>query len=80
MKNLILVLAMLLISDCAFADHESAAKRKALQATVKHFEIDKMARKLEKKYIPKDVRIIGGNIFLVADVIIKQRIVVKWTF
>lgn len=79
MRFLVLVL-LLSISSSAFAGQDEKAIRKAAEAAAKHFELDKMAKKLEKKYINDDVRYYGGYAWIVADVVIQQRITYKWTF
>lgn len=71
---------MLLVTECAFGGQDEKAIRKAAEAAVKHFKLDKVAKKLEKRYINDDVREYGGYAWIVADVIIQQRITYKWTF
>lgn len=71
---------LVIFSASAKASAESEALKNLQRALIKQFKIDKMARKLEKKYIHEDVRFYGGHAWVVADVIIKQRVTYKWTF
>lgn len=71
---------MLLITQCAFGGQEEKAIRKASEAAIKHFKLDKVAKQLEKKYVHEDVRKYGGYAWIVADVIVQQKVTYKWTF
>ena len=71
---------MLFMAEYSFADAGDQAIRKAGQAAIKHFGIDKMARRFEKRYIHEDIRTYGGYTVSLADIIIKQRVVLKWKF
>lgn len=79
MKHIVLILIFTLC-NAAYAGEDEKALRKAGEAAVKHFKIDRMLKRFEKRYIHDDVRTYGGYTITVADIIIKQRITYEWTF
>lgn len=79
MKHLITVL-FCLICSAAFAGQEEKAFRKAAEAAIKQFKIDKMAKRLEKRYIHEDVRVVGGYAISITRIITEQKVTYKWTF
>jgi hypothetical protein len=42
--------------------------------------IDQQLKVYEKKYIPEDVRRLGGNVLVLTKIALEQRIIFKWEF
>ena len=50
------------------------------EATYKQTELDKKVKKLEKKYLNKDLKKYGGYTILITDIMINQRFQYEWKF
>lgn len=58
---------------------EQAAKHLG-QALYKQFDIGVYLRRMEKRYIHKDVKKYGAYVFIIGDIAIRQEIRFKWEF
>jgi hypothetical protein len=42
--------------------------------------IDKQLKEYEKRYIPEEVRRLGGNVLVLTKMALEQKVVLKWEF
>lgn len=71
------------VPSVVLADNDTQTRRalrKASEAFYKQSGLDKRVRYLEKKYIPRPVREVGGWVFWGVDVYNKRMITYTWEF
>lgn len=56
------------------------AVKAVAKATYKETNLDDQIKRLEKRYISKQMRVYGGYVSLVAKIVNDKRISVEWTF
>jgi hypothetical protein len=77
----LLVSAALLVTPGALAgDGYDKASKHVAKALWKEYRIDKALRRLEKKYISKDVRAVTGVVIPIGRAIYERRITFQWSF
>jgi hypothetical protein len=61
-------------------DNYKQAAQALSEALYKETGLDKKVKKLEKKYINKDLKKYGGYTILIADIVVNQRVQYEWKF
>lgn len=76
----LLFFIMLLFSHCVFASSERDALKALGKAAYKQTDLDDYARKMEKKYISKEMKDYTAWAILVIKTITEKKISYRWTF
>ena len=78
--RVLIVFTILLSFNFSYANDDRRAAQAASEALAKQFKIDELAKKWEKRYLSKEVRLYGGYTATIADALIKRRITYTWEF
>lgn len=73
-----LLLMIFLTCQNSYASNYSEAAKKASEAFYKQSGLDVMVNKVEKRYIPKTVKVYGGWLIAVQDCIVNERFTYIW--
>lgn len=80
MERFFAIIIIIFLSFPVFADQKKEALKHAGLAYIKYTKIDKVLRRLEKKYISNDIKIVSTFVFKIGNIYQTKYISYTWSF